>query len=62
MEGFLFVSSFLLINILIGDLTYRLLEQPFLSLKKRFDRAHRLKAKPLQPPVASVTAVVGGKR
>jgi len=48
--------------LLIGDLTYRLLEQPFLSLKKRFNRAHRLKAKPLQPPVASVTAVVGGKR
>lgn len=62
LEGFLFVSSFLLISILIGDLTYRLLEQPFLSLKKRLDRAHRLKAKPLQPPVASVTAVVGGKR
>lgn len=61
-DGFLLFISFLALSIFVGDLTYRLLEKPFLSLKQRFDRSQQLSATPVPPLIATATVVVEGKR
>ena len=61
-NGFLLLSSFVALSIGLGDLTYRLLEKPFLTLKQRLDRSQRITAQPVPPPVASVTTAAASKR
>ena len=60
-SGFLLFSSFLALSILLGDLTYRLLEKPFLTLKQRLDHSQQLSSKLATPPIAAVTTVGADK-
>ena len=62
LSGFLLFSSFLTLSILLGDLTYRLLEKPFLILKQRLDRSQRLTSERATPPIAATTTVAASKR
>lgn len=61
-SGFLLFSSFLALSILLGDLTYRLLEKPFLILKQHLDRSERLTSERATPPIAATTTVAASKR
>ena len=61
-SGFLLFSSFLALSILLGDLTYRLLEKPFLILKQRLNRSQRFTSERATPPIAATTTVAASKR
>ena len=61
-SGFVQFSFFLALCILFGDLTYRLLERPFLTLKQHLDRSQQITSKPETLPAATETTVAAGKR
>ena len=54
-SGFLLFSSFLALSILLGDLTYRMLEKPFLTIKRRLNNSQQLSSALATPPIAAAT-------
>ena len=60
-NGLVLVSVYLALSILLGDLTYRLLEKPFLILKQGLDRSQRLTEERATPPLEATTTVTACK-
>lgn len=62
LQGIVLFSGLILTSIVVGNWSYRLLEQPFLTLKQHLDQAERLKSELAPPQVASATVVAANRR